>query len=107
VTAAGTRGRVVRISVEDRGLGIDPADRAHVFEPFYRGQQAAALQIHGSGLGLSLVRKIVDAHGGRVDVVSTPGSGSTFTIELPALGPVTQKANAGGVEPLRAADYAD
>ena len=78
------RGREVQIVVEDRGLGIPPADLPHVFEPFYRGTEAQSQQIHGNGLGLSIVRSIVEAHGGRVTVTSTPGKGSTFTIHLPA-----------------------
>lgn len=73
----------VRITVEDRGLGIPSADVGHVFEPFFRGHEAVAAQIKGSGVGLSLVKQIVEAHGGRVSVKSTPGTGSVFTLQLP------------------------
>jgi len=76
-------GNKVRISVEDRGLGIDPKDVPHIFEPFFRGQEALAAQIEGSGVGLSLVKQIVEAHGASISVSSTPGSGSTFTFDLP------------------------
>jgi len=79
----------VQIAVSDHGRGIEPDDLAHVFEPFFRGRYALERQIHGSGLGLSLVARIADAHGGRVTVSSTPGQGSTFTIHLPALPPDT------------------
>jgi len=73
----------IRISVEDRGMGIDPADRPHIFEPFYRGKAAQAAQIHGAGLGLSLSLDIAEAMGGRLTVTSEPGHGSTFVLELP------------------------
>jgi len=75
----------VRITVEDRGPGIPPSEVGHVFEPFFRGAEAVSRQVRGSGLGLSLVRRIVEAHGGTVAVESTPGRGSTFTIALPGL----------------------
>jgi signal transduction histidine kinase len=75
--------RVV-FTVEDRGLGIDADDRKHIFEPFYRGHEAVRRQIHGSGLGLNLVQRIVEAHGGTVSVSTEPGKGSTFTVTLPA-----------------------
>lgn len=86
---AGAPGRTARpahvtIAVEDRGLGIAAEDRPHVFEPFYRGREALSRQIQGSGLGLSLVARIVDAHGGRVTLESEPGRGSRFTLHLPA-----------------------
>jgi len=73
----------VQITIEDRGVGINSADIPHIFEPFYRGHQAVAAQIEGSGVGLSLVKHIIEAHGGRISVSSRPGAGSTFTIHLP------------------------
>jgi signal transduction histidine kinase len=72
----------VEITVEDRGPGIRPDDLPHLFEPFFRGRDAAAGGVPGSGLGLSLVRHIVEAHGGRVTVKT--GEGSAFTLQLPA-----------------------
>jgi signal transduction histidine kinase len=76
--------REVVFSVEDRGLGIAPEDRKQIFEPFYRGREAVARQIQGSGLGLNLVERIAEAHGGRVGVTSEPGKGSIFSLTLPA-----------------------
>ncbi len=73
----------VRISVVDRGAGIDPADQAEIFEPFCRGRAAIEAQIPGSGLGLSLVRSVAEAHRGTVTLESAPGHGSTFTMHLP------------------------
>jgi len=75
----------VAFTVEDRGLGIDADDRKHIFEPFYRGREAVSRQINGSGLGLNLVQRIAEAHGGRVAVASEPGKGSTFTLTLPGV----------------------
>ena len=80
-----TMPQAVLFSVEDRGLGIDPEDRKHVFEPFYRGREAVAQQIQGSGLGLNLVWRIAEAHGGRVQVASEAGKGSVFTLSLPSV----------------------
>ena len=74
----------VRITVSDHGPGIPAADLPHIFEPFYRGADAIERQIHGHGLGLSLVRRIVVAHGGQVTVATRPGAGTSFTITLPA-----------------------
>lgn len=77
----------VLVSVEDRGNGIPAAELPHVFDAFFRGQCAVTAQVHGFGLGLALVSRVAEAHGGRVSVVSAPGRGSTFTLRLPALPP--------------------
>src|SRR5262245_49630548 len=77
----------VRITVSDHGAGIPAGELPHIFEPFYRGGDALARQIHGNGLGLSLVKRIVGAHGGRVTVETRAGVGSSFTITLPAAEP--------------------
>ena len=79
----GPRGPEVYITVRDTGMGISAEDLPYIFEPFYRSREAVAAQIHGSGLGLSVVRQTVEAHGGRIVVQSTPGNGSAFTIYLP------------------------
>ena len=82
ICEAGTDGRVVTISVLDRGYGIAPEDCAHVFERFYRGGGEISRQVKGAGVGLSLVRQIVEAHGGTVDFDSRMGEGSVFRIRL-------------------------
>jgi signal transduction histidine kinase len=78
-------GEEVQIKVSDRGPGIPPSEQERIFEPFYRGKEAQAAQIHGNGLGLSLVKHIITAHGGHVSVESKVGQGSVFTLRLPVL----------------------
>ena len=85
----------VRITVSDHGAGIPAADLPHIFEPFYRGADAVERQIQGHGLGLSLVRRIVVAHGGNVTVSTRPGAGTTFTITLPAAAADTSTSHVG------------
>jgi signal transduction histidine kinase len=75
----------VAIQVRDRGLGITAAERKAIFRKFVRGSAAAAANVKGSGVGLAMVRHIVAAHHGEIRLESGPGSGSTFTILLPAL----------------------
>lgn len=75
----------VSITVSDHGAGIPAQELPHIFDPFYRGADAVERQIHGNGLGLSLVKRIVAAHGGRVSVTTRAGAGSAFTIALPAV----------------------
>jgi len=70
-------------AVKDRGIGLTRTDRRRIFDPFVRGSNARDRAIRGSGLGLSIVEKIVDDHGGRVLVDSSPGRGSTFSIRVP------------------------
>lgn len=71
------------LGVRDRGPGIDPTHLPHLFERFYRADPARARASGGAGLGLSIVRAIVDAHGGAASVASQPGDGATFTLTLP------------------------
>lgn len=71
------------ISMQDTGIGIAAADLPHIFEHFYRADQARSTETGGSGLGLSIAQKIVDSHNGTIEVESTPGQGSTFSIKLP------------------------
>jgi signal transduction histidine kinase len=73
----------VKLEVADHGIGIAPAEQEKIFEKFYRCGDPLVHNTKGSGLGLSLVRHIAQAHGGNVSVESTPQSGSKFTIALP------------------------
>jgi signal transduction histidine kinase len=72
--------------VEDTGHGIEPEDLPRVFDRFYRTELADQHAIQGPGLGLSVVRSIVEQHGGEVAIVSTPGRGTTVTVTLPTQG---------------------
>jgi two-component system sensor histidine kinase SenX3 len=78
---------VVEIAVVDQGVGIEPRERDRIFERFYRADRARSRSTGGTGLGLAIVKHIATNHGGRVDVTSTVGAGSTFTLRLPARGP--------------------
>ncbi|HEX2061307.1 MAG TPA: HAMP domain-containing sensor histidine kinase [Thermoanaerobaculia bacterium] len=73
----------VVIEVRDRGIGIDSADAARIFDPYYRAQFSDTITRRGAGLGLTLVQQIVTSHGGRVELDSARGSGSTFRLLFP------------------------
>ena len=77
-----------RIVVRDTGIGIDPADAPRIFDPFVRLDAARGRDAGGAGLGLALVRAIVETHGGTIAVDSTPGAGSRFTVRLPLASPI-------------------
>jgi signal transduction histidine kinase len=77
----------LKLEVSDRGIGIPRREQAKIFEKFYRTGDPLVHNTKGSGLGLALVRHITDAHGGDVEVESTPGKGSKFTLSLPLSGP--------------------
>jgi len=77
----GTDGEV-RISVIDKGIGIDRSELIRIFEPFYRSPRVNSLQIHGTGLGLSLAQRIAESMGGRITVSSGLSAGSTFVLHL-------------------------
>jgi signal transduction histidine kinase len=78
------------IAVSDNGPGIKKEDQKHLFEKFFRGEEAKQRVIKGLGLGLYYVKQIVEAHGGTITVQSKPGEGTTFHIKIPTEdGPVT------------------
>jgi signal transduction histidine kinase len=86
------------IAVRDYGIGISEEDQQHLFEPFRRARLAQET-IPGAGLGLYIVRRLVDAHKGRIEVASVPGQGARFSVRLPlstSLGPDGARARAGG-----------
>ncbi len=83
-TAANGTEPMLEVRVADRGPGIPENEQAEIFKPFVRGAAAQEKQIRGSGLGLSLVKEIVEAHGGAVLVRSQAGQGATFIVRLPA-----------------------
>ena len=76
-------GAGVELSVEDAGMGVAEADAARIFEPFVRSTEARRRGVVGSGLGLSVARRVADAHGGHLGVTSVSGGGSRFTLRLP------------------------
>ncbi|BCS30843.1 hypothetical protein TBR22_A00430 [Luteitalea sp. TBR-22] len=82
VRIAADRGHA-SVAISDRGLGIPRNEQRAIFGKFVRGRGAVAARVQGTGVGLAAVKHVVDAHGGRIDVESEPGRGSTFTIRLP------------------------
>jgi two-component system, NarL family, sensor histidine kinase BarA len=87
----------VLVSVRDTGIGIPSGALAHIFEPFYQVDQSSTRAYGGTGLGLSLTKSYVEAHGGSIWVDSRPGEGSTFTVSLPAV-PEELAEHVGGVD---------
>jgi two-component system phosphate regulon sensor histidine kinase PhoR len=77
------RENIILFSLSDTGMGISQADQAHIFERFYKSDKSRPRTTGGSGLGLSIVKKIVDIHGGAINVESRVNQGTTFTISLP------------------------
>jgi len=78
-------GPEVEVRVADHGPGIPAEEQRHIFDPFFRGRRAIQDQVHGTGLGLNLVKKIVEAHGGSIRVKSEPSRGTEFIVRLPAI----------------------
>src|SRR5205085_2880512 len=76
---------IVKLEVADHGIGISRREQAKIFEKFYRAGDPLVHNTKGSGLGLSLVRHITEAHGGDISVESAPGAGSKFTLSLPLM----------------------
>ena len=104
-SARSSTGGQVEVSVTDRGIGIAATDQEKIFDPFYRAPDVVAAQIQGAGLGLSLVKRIVEAHAGQVTLKSAPGEGSTFTVSLPILrGDVAEGHDGVGQRPRNRAE---
>jgi signal transduction histidine kinase len=82
VTLGVNDGRI-ELTVADEGIGVDPAEANRIFEPFYRSRRGDRANVHGTGLGLSLVKATVEAHGGTVRVRSDGARGSRFTLAFP------------------------
>lgn len=81
--AVSREGSALHVAVSDRGIGVARDQQKRIFEKFYRAEDSLVHETKGSGLGLSLVRHIMEAHGGEVKVESASGRGSTFTLVLP------------------------
>jgi heavy metal sensor kinase len=77
-------GKWARVGISDTGIGLSADEQAQIFNRFYRAAEARSQRGGGAGLGLSIAQSIAVAHGGRIEVESTPGQGSTFTVSLPA-----------------------
>jgi len=78
-----TIGKQAKLTIADTGIGIPAESLSHIFDRFYRVEQSRARTAGGSGLGLSIVKAIVDAHKGKIEVQSAPGTGTIFSILLP------------------------
>ena len=105
--ADGTEGDHVEISVADQGIGIAESDRERIFERFYRADPARSRATGGTGLGLAIVKHVATNHGGSVRVWSVEGSGSTFTLRLPAASNLGRPRTAIMPSPARSADDND
>src|SRR5712691_10696550 len=91
----------LRIEVADTGAGMPPEDLEYIFDAFHQVGASSTRGTGGVGLGLSIVKQLVDALGGRVSVTSRVGQGSTFTIDIPHCLPTTRAAHADGEEGMR------
>ncbi|RME24615.1 MAG: sensor histidine kinase [Deltaproteobacteria bacterium] len=93
-TLRGVEQDLIEVAVTDHGIGIAPHDLRQIFEPFYRSRDSLARRRKGTGIGLTITRYIMDAHGGDIEVRSKPGHGSTFTLRFP-LEPPDRKLRGG------------
>lgn len=96
VVTVGTEGDQALIEVTDTGIGITAEDQAHVFERFFRTETATAQAIPGPGIGLTICKAIVEAHGGKIGIASEPGAGTTVRAWLPLRERQRQQSGAAG-----------
>ena len=78
-------GMYAKVAVKDDGIGMTPEEKERAFDEFYRAKNEQTAQVPGTGLGLTIVRRLVEIHQGRVTVDSAPGKGSTFTVRMPVV----------------------
>jgi len=71
------------VIISDTGIGIEPDALIHIWEPFYRADKSRSRDTGGYGLGLSLCKTIVEAHGGKIEISSTPGKGTRVSLSIP------------------------
>ena len=83
ITVHARTGELAEVIVTDTGIGISAAELPYVFDRFFRGQAAESLAVQGPGLGLTIAKSIVEAHGGKVHLESRPGGGTTVRLRLP------------------------
>jgi signal transduction histidine kinase len=83
----------VQVSVADKGIGIPPDDLPHIFEPFYRVQSVRDGQIRGVGLGLHLVKRMMEGMGGQVTASSVMGKGTCFVLHFPVINSAAEPKN--------------
>ena len=76
-------GWFIRVSVADTGIGVPEADITHIFEEFYRADNARATERDGTGLGLAFAKQVIEKHGGHIWAQNNPGGGTTFVFTLP------------------------
>ncbi len=86
----------VQMTVQDRGMGIPETHLPHIFERFYAVDKSRSRRLGGAGLGLSLVKTIIEKHKGKISVASTPGQGTTFTVVIPQQ--ILEERDLGGSE---------
>lgn len=90
----------VQVDIQDRGIGIDPSEVERIFEQFYRSQDPRARRTKGTGIGLAVVKYIMEAHGGKVSVNSRPGQGSVFQLFFP-FAPPERPGGTDAAHPVR------